>query len=118
MKADEVAYQIETLDPTHTFILVSEVSHSLYPSEKSILIGKMLGFFLQSSFVIREGFKMAYLELHEKSSSTSASTFKILFIHSHIRSFIQHLFIEGLLYPGTIHCALHLVCSFWTPSTL
>ena len=114
MKVDEVEYQIKPSDPAHTFIPVSKVSHSLFPSE----IQKMPGFFLHSSFVIRECFNMTYLALHEKPSSVSASNFKMVFIHSCIHSFIQHLFIEYLLYPGTIYCAHHLVFSFWTLSTL
>lgn len=114
MKADEVVYQIKTSDPAHTFILVSKVSHSFFPSE----IWKMLGFFLQSSFVIRECLNMTYLALHEKSLRVSASNFKMLFIHASIHSsniFLLNIFYIQALYIVVItwssYSGHHLLCS-------
>lgn len=95
MQAEEVVYQIETLDPTYTFILVSRVSYSLYPSEKSSLFGKMLGFFLQKSFVIRERYKMACLELHER---------------------LQVFLLLPLNFYSFRHPFIHLTTLVWVPS--
>lgn len=85
------------------------MSHLLYDVENIFLIGKVLGFFLQKSYVFVEGFKMTYLELCRKTLLLILLFNLYSFIHTGIQLPIIYLFIESLQYTGTIYFVLHLV---------